>query len=400
MALEGLKIADFSWVIAGPLGTKCLANYGATVVRIESARWPDTCRTSEPYVGGKPGLNRSIHSIAYNAGKYDISLDLRNARAISLAKRLVSWCDVVVENFGPGTIESLGLSYGSLKAIKPDVIMVSTSALGQTGTDSSVGTYGSHLASLIGFNYLVGWPDRPPVGSGTPYTDYVAPWYVMIAILSAMEYRRRTGRGAYIDLAQSEAGLSFLAPSILDFEANQRVAERIGNRSPRGAPHGVYRCRGEDSWCAIGVLSEREWGLFCQALGKGDLASDARFTRLCDRKKHEDQLDRIVEDWTSTMTASDVMNRLQAFGVAAGVVQHGPDLIADPQLAHRQHFQWLNHTEVGLSMHVAPPFKLSGTPPVLRPSPTVGEHNEFVCRELLGISDEEFLELLNAGVFE
>jgi benzylsuccinate CoA-transferase BbsF subunit len=401
-ALDGLKVADFSWYIAGPSISMWLAHHGAQVIRIESITRPDELRGIEPFKDGISGINRSGCYANYNSNKYGMGLNLRHPKGVEVAKRIVAWADVTVENFTPGTMEKKwGLGYEGMKKIKPDIIMVSTSGLGQTGPESQQPGFGLELVSRAGFTHFVGWPDQDAVGVGYPYTDTVSPPIAVIAILAALEYRHRTGRGQYIDLSQHEVAVQHLAPVILDYTVNAREGGRIGNHHPAASPHGAFRCQGENRWCAFAAFDEKEWQALCNVMGDPAWARDPRFATAQSRKANEEELDKLIEEWTSGLPAEEVMNRLQEAGVSAGVVQSGKDLIEDPQLAHRRHFWYLEHPEMGSCAYDGPPFRLSETPAELcRPAPCLGEHTDYVCTQMLGMSDEEFVELLAEGVFE
>ena len=294
-----------------------------------------------------------------------------------------------------------GLGYEGIKKIKDDIIMVSTSPLGQTGPEAQQAGFGLELVSRGGFTHFTGWPDQEAVGVGYPYTDTVTPPLAVVAIMAALDYRRRTGRGQYIDLSQHEVAVQHLAPAILDYTVNGREGGRTGNRHPHAAPHGAYRCQGDDRWCTIAVFNDEEWGAFCEVIGEPAWTKQPRFDTLPARKENEDELDRLVENWTTKFTPEEVMHKMQAAGIAAGVVQSGKDLIEDPQLEHRHHFWYLNHPEMGTCAYDGPPFRLSETPAELNmPAPCLGEHTDYVCTQILGMSDEEFIGLLNEGVFE
>jgi benzylsuccinate CoA-transferase BbsF subunit len=401
-ALEGLKVADFSWYIAGPSIPMWLAHHGAEVIRIESLTRPDEIRGIEPFKDGIAGINRSGCFANYNSNKYGIALNLNHPKGVEVAKKIIAWADIVVENFTPGTMQrKWGLGYEGMKKIKADIIMVSTSPLGQTGPEAQQAGFGLELVSRGGFTHFVGWPDQEAVGIGYPYTDTVTPPIAVIAIMAALEYRHRTGKGQYIDLSQNEVAVQYLAPALLDYTVNGREGGRIGNRHPYAAPHGTYRCLGDDRWCAIAIFTDDEWEAFGKVIGKPAWTEDPKFATLLARKENEDELDRLVENWTINFSPEEVMNKMQAAGVAAGVVQSGKDLIEDPQLKHRHHFWYLNHPEMGSCAYDGPPFKLSETPAELRmPAPCLGEHTEYVCTQILGMSDEEFIGLLAEGVFE
>jgi crotonobetainyl-CoA:carnitine CoA-transferase CaiB-like acyl-CoA transferase len=401
-ALQGLKVADFSWYIAGPSIPMWMAHHGAEVIRVESLIRPDELRGIEPFKDGIAGINRSGCYANYNSNKFNIALNLNHSRGVEVARKIVAWADVLVENFTPGTMaRKWGLGYESVKELKPGIIMVSTSPMGQTGPESEQAGFGLELVSRGGFTHFTGWPDQDAVGVGYPYTDTITPPVAVIGIMAALDYRRRTGKGQYIDLSQHEIAVQHLTPAIIDYTVNGREGGRIGNRNPNAAPHGAYRCQGEDRWCTIAVFTDEEWRAFCGVIGRPELKEDTRFATLAARKENEDELDEIVEGWSINLVPEEVMKRMQATGIAAGVVQSGKDLIEDPQLKHRHHFWYLNHPEMGVCAYDGPPFILSETPAELnRPAPCLGEHTEHVCTKILGIPDEEFVELLAEGVFE
>ena len=269
---------------------------------------------------------------------------------------------------------------------------------GQTGPYASHGASGHKLSALSGFNYISGWPDRDPAWIAA-YTDNIAPCYNIIAIMAALDYRRRTGKGQFLDMSQNEAGVQFMAPLILDYAVNKRVANREGNKYPYAAPHNAYRCIGEDRWCAIAVFTDKEWQSFCKVIGKPALAKNPKFNTLLARKEHEEELDKLVNEWTVKHTAEEVMNLMQAKGVAAGMVETAKDQERDPQLMAR-HFLWeLDYQEGGTILSPAGVhFLLSKTPYELKPAPSLGQHNDYVFKELLGLSDEEIIKLENEKV--
>lgn len=397
---EGIKIADFSWWLAGPLTTKTLADYGATVVRVESAKRPGGLRTSMPYKDNIPGIDRSGFYAFYNANKYSMSLDLGHPRGREIARRLVAWADIVAENFTPGVMEKFGLGYEELKKIKPDIIMLRTSNQGQTGPFSRLGGLGLQLNALTGFVHFTGWPDRDPLSLMFAYSDYFVPFLAVSLLTAALDYRRRTGRGQVLDVAQNEVCLQFLSPYLLEYAANGRESGRMGNRHPYAAPHNVYPCRGDDSWCAIAVFTDEEWAGFGQAIGGPAWTADARFATFLGRKKNEEELDRLVAAWTSRHTSSEVMEVMQSAGVAAGIVKRGEKIYGDPQLREMGLFWRLKHREMGDFTHMGQPGRLSKTPAQPRlPAPCLGEHTEYVCRDLLGMSQAEFDRLLIDGAF-
>jgi len=399
-ALEGIKICDFTWAIAGPLITKYLADFGATVVRIEFRSAPGSIRSSPPYKDGIVDGDRSVFFAYWNPNKYDISIDMNNPAGLEIARKLVAWSDAVVENFAAGRMEQWGLEYEKLKEIKRDIIMVRSSNQGQTGPDRGHPGYGTQLSSLVGYTHLTGFPGGPPLQPWAAPTDYIAARFGVAGILSAIMNRRETGKGQYLDLSQVEANLQFLIPQMLDYTVNHHDTDRNGNACDWAAPHGVYPCRGEDRWCTITVFTDEEWTAFCTAIGRPALAADARFATLLDRKKNEAALDEVVREYTSALAPEEVMAQLQAAGVPAGVVQNSEDLFKDPQLRHRGYFWSQEHSAIGTVGAFGQAANLSKTPATMqRPSPCVGEHTQYVCSEFLHLSDEEFVEYYTAGAF-
>ena len=402
--LEGVKVADFTWAFVGPITTRTLASYGAEVIKIEGgvkAGRMDSQRFAGFFKDGIPGgVNRSSDFNMINAGKLSVTLNLAHPKGVEVAKRFVAWADVVVENFSGGVMERLGLSYEELKKVKPDIIMLSSCTMGQTGPEAWLGGVGPNLTARSGITHIVGWPDRPPAYLGA-YTDYIAPEFNALAILAALDYRRRTGKGQYLDMSQYEGVLHFVTPLLLDYSVNRRVANRMGNRLTYAAPHGAYRCRGEDRWCAIAVFTDEEWESFCRVIGNPAWSNDSKFTTLLARKKNEEELDRLVEEWTINYSPEEVTSMMQAAGVPAGVLETAEDMLEhDPQLKHRHYFWELDHPEVGKYRTARPSFVLSKTPYEMRRAPLLGEHNEYALKKVLGMSDEEIAELVIEGVTE
>jgi benzylsuccinate CoA-transferase BbsF subunit len=397
---EGIKILEFTAIAAGPLIGKHMADHGAQVIHVESYERPDGFRLNyPPYKDGQPGLNRSGAFALCNNNKYGITLNLKAKEAIEIAKRLVQWADIVIENFTPGTMKKLGLGYEEMREVNPDIILLSSCNQGQTGPHASHPGFGSHLSSLCGFTFITGYPDRDPCILYGPYVDHIGVGYGVIAVAAALEYRRRTGKGQSIDLAQYEAGIQFMIPALLDYQINQRIVERNGNRHPFAAPHNAYPCKGEDRWCVIGVFNDEEWERLCHCMGRDDLIVDPRFKTAVARKTYEDELDQEIGKWTAQWKAEEVFKRLQEKGVQAGIVQTMEDLFTDPQLKHRGIWSPLEHPEMGKLHAEAPPFSFSKTPfKIDRPAPCMGEHNEFVFRRLLNLSEEDYERLVKDGV--
>jgi benzylsuccinate CoA-transferase BbsF subunit len=400
-SLKGVKVVEFAAFAAGPAVGKHLADHGAMVVHIESRVRPDGFRTHyPPYKDNIHGLNRSGLFALINNDKLDITLNLKKTpQATELAKKIVAWSDVVIENFSPGTMARLGLDYQSLKKVKPDLIMLSSSNLGQSGPHAHHAGFGSQLSSLAGFTHLTGYPNGSPQILYGPYIDYIAVAYGAVAILAALDYKRRTGRGNHIDAAQYETGLQYLAPILLDYKVNGKIAGRNANRDPHASPHGAYPCKGDDSWCALSVHSESEWQALCRVMESPGWTADEKFSSHESRKVNEDELDRRIGEWTIGFTALQLMDKLQAVGVRAAIVNTMKDVYSDPQLAQRPQWVELEHPEIGKMHYQRPPFLLTKTPPgPLKRDPLLAEHNDYFYRDLLGLSEPEYNQLVEAEV--
>jgi benzylsuccinate CoA-transferase BbsF subunit len=386
--LEGIRVVDFTWALTGPIAVKHLSDLGAEVIKIETRVRLDIQRT-----GSKFGSFNQ-----HNTGKLAITINLKKPRGLELIKQLIAQSDIVVENFAGGAMEKMGLGYGVLKGLKPDIIMCSSCMQGQTGPFARHPGIGFRLTALSGFNHITGWPDRQPGWIGA-YTDFIAPRYVILAIMAALEYRRRTGKGQYLDMSQFEGGVQFMAPLLLDYAVNKQEVNRMGNQCSYAAPHNAYRCLGNDRWCAISVFTNEEWQSFCKVIGNPGLAEDPRFATLMARKENEEELDKLVNGWTSNRQAEEVMNLMQAVGVPAGVLQTGEDLMEhDPQLKSRRFFSELEHPEVGkYRANSGAHFRLSKYEYDLVRAPLMGEHNEYVFKGILGVTDDEYDRLVEDG---
>jgi benzylsuccinate CoA-transferase BbsF subunit len=400
LPLEGIKVADFTWVWTGPTTTKVLADFGATVLRIESTKRPDVWRIQPPFKGDKPGFNRGAIFNSINTGKMSITVDLSRPKGKELAKKFVRWADIVTDNFAGGAMKRMGLDYESLKKIKPDIIMMSSALMGQTGPWHDSPGYGDQLSAISGLHEIAGWPDRIPGEIGF-YTDFIAPRFNALTLLAALDYRRRTGKGQFLDLAQYQEGIQFIAPVILDNVVNRRVATRKGNRDDYAAPHGVYPCKGEDRWCAIAVFTDQEWNGFCQAIGDPTWTRDPKFTTLKKRKENEDELNRLVGEWTVQQADEEVMNKMQAAGVGAGRIGTAEDQMEnDPQLKYREFYREQDHPELGKYRPPRQPCVLSKTPCQIRRAPLIGEHTEYALKEILGLADDEIETLVIEEVIQ
>jgi crotonobetainyl-CoA:carnitine CoA-transferase CaiB-like acyl-CoA transferase len=400
--LHNVRVLDFTWYGVGPIGTKYLADHGAQVLKVESALHPDGLRLAPPWQGAHCELDTSQFFAAYNTSKRSIALNLRLPAARQLVHRLVQeWANVVTESFTPGTMAKWGLDYTTLQGLRPDLIMLSTCMQGQTGPHAHYAGFGNTLAALSGFYYITGYPDSGPMPMYGAYTDFVACRFAAIALLAALEHRQRTGTGQHIDLSQYEASLHFLTPTLLDYTVNDRLAPRLGNHCSAAAPHGIYRCKGEDRWCAIAVTTEDEWQALCQVLRHPAWTRSSPFATPAARQQHRSDLDRHVEAWTRRLPSFTVMELLQAAGVPAGVVQNATDLHRDPQLQQRGFFVELEHPRMGRVRYDGQQFLLSESPGALwSPAPLLGQHTDEVLRDILRLSPAAMTQLRQDGVLQ
>ncbi len=396
---EGLKVIEFCWAGVGPQIHRELAEHGATVIKVESHGRLDLMRTAAPFKDNIASYDRSAYFAAYNTNKFSISVNLIKPESQQLIRRLVAWADVLGEAWAPGVVAKLGLDYESCCQVNPKIIYFSTCMLGQSGPHRDFTGVGNHLSAIGGFSHATGWPDGEPTNVHTAYSDFIAPWYVVIAVVGALLRRRKTGLGMYIEESQLEAALTFLGPHVLDFAANHNLLGRRGNRDRYMSPHGVYPCRGADRWVAIAVQNDDDWQCLREVMGDPEWARDPKFDLVVGRKGNEDELDRLLGEWTKGFPAEQLMAMLQGAGIAAGVVQTGQDLLSDPHLKARKHFRRLNHPVLGPHPYNAPAYKFSRTPcEIVRPSPCLGEHNEHVLKGLLGYSNDEIADMLVNGV--
>ncbi|MBE1536963.1 CaiB/BaiF CoA-transferase family protein [Actinomadura algeriensis] len=399
-ALDGLKVLDLSWVVAGPLIGRALADFGACVVRAESATRVETARLMQPFAGGVPGKENSALFGNCNAGKLGLTVDLNSEDGRSVVRDLARWADVVVESFSPGRMAKWGLDYASLAADNPSVIMLSTSIAGQSGPWAGLAGFGNVGSSLSGFQGLAGWPDRLPLGPFGPYTDYLGPRLALAALLAAVEDRRRTGRGRHIDVAQIEAGVFFLSPQIAHYGFDGTIARRRGNRDEALVPHGVFRCLPEDAerFVAVAARTDEEWRRLAAAIGRADLAERDDLATVEGRRAAETEIEEAIGAWTAGRRAAEAEELLQAAGVPAHRSQSSADFARDPQLAARGHLVALDHPLHGTTYVEGPRYLLSETPgAVERAAPTLGRDNETVLRDVLGYPESRVRELLEGG---
>jgi benzylsuccinate CoA-transferase BbsF subunit len=406
--LAGVRVLDFTWAWAGPHGTLLLAMLGAEVIKVESRQRLDHTRVRSLMSG--PVLTSPDHSVIFmdlNVGKLSISLDLKKPRAAEICRRLAGVCDVVTANMRPGTLERLGLGYEDLRAVKPDIIMLCSSAVGGTGPERTYVGYAPTFAALGGISSITGHADGPPSPlSGS--IDLRVGTTCALAVVAALYHRQRTGEGQYIDVSSTEAVSALIGSAFMEYVMNGRVPGREGNRHRSMAPHNCYPCQPEgesvvlgeqkQSWVSIAVGSDEEWRALCSVLGEGGLGEDPRFADVVSRWHHQEELDSIISAWTRGRTAAEVADTLQGAGVAAVPVLDGAALAQDAHLRERGALEKVEHPIIGSRVMLGPPWRLSGTPAAIRrPSPCLGEHNNYVLGELLGMAGEEIEELVREG---
>lgn len=396
---SGLKVWDMSWIGVGPLTARYLGDNGATVVRLDSFTRPDLLRMAPPFARGEFGLDNSMFYGDYNCSKYGIGLNLQNPLARDIAKKLAAWADVLIESFTPGAMARLGLDYENLVRDNPGLIMLSTCMQGQTGPYSGYPGFGNLMGALSGFYEITGWPDRAPSPPYGAYTDFIAQRFTTLALVAALDYRRRTGEGQHIDVSQYEAGLQYLGAELLEYEVNGHVAKRMGNRDKSMAPHGVYPCQ-DERWIAIAVSEDEQWQALKEAMGCPSWAEEPRFSTFKERKENEEELDRLIGQWTGQNEAERLFWRL-APHLAAGIVHDQSGLYTDPQVLYRRYFVTLEHPSMGKAPYNGAQTLLSKScNQPTKVSPMIGEDSRFVLREFLGMSEGEVERLIGEGAVE
>ncbi len=397
--LDGLKVLDLFWALAGPGATRTLADFGATVVRIESETRPELLRAANPFRGEDGDFEGSLQYHSSNAGKMHLQLNLAVPESRQVLMDMVAWADVVTESFTPRAVRKMDLTYETLRKVNPGVIMVSSCLMGDSGPLCDYPGFGTAGASFAGFYPIVGWPDRLPSGPYTAYTDYVSPRTTLAAILAALDHRDRTGEGQHIDFSQMEAAIHLISPLMIDDALHDRPAGRVGNADRVMAPHAVVPTgqAGDDRWIAVACETDEQWRSLAALLGRDDLAS------LSQTERHEraDELESLLLEWTAGQDGEALQTQLQSAGVPAHQVQNSAECVADPQLLHRDHFRSVPHPSYGDSFVEAPPFNLSRTPGGPRwAGPTMGQHTFDVLTDFLGYDSDKIAEIAAAGCLE
>ena len=392
MPLTGIRVLDFTWVVAGPVATRILADHGAEVIKLERKPGPPGDR--------QRGLQGDLHR-----NKLSIAVNMANARGIEVAQRLAANSDLVMDNFSARVMRGWAMDYASLSQIKPDIICISMSGLGHVGPRASYVSYGPTLQALSGFTRLMAEENGEPVGYGYSYADMAGGYTGALAALIALWHRRQTGLGQFVDLSQFEALVSLIGPALLDISVNGRVQSSPGYNSEEmpAAPHGVYRCRplgdDDDRWLAISVRTQPEWERFIAAIGSPGWTHNPEFRTLFMRMRKREQLDTHIGSWAIMQTAEHAMELLQGAGVAAGLVSNAADICTrDPQLQARSFWGMVTLPDGRRTNVTGVPIKMSATPGSVRtPSPLIGSSNDYVLGELLGYSSAEREQLIAAG---
>ncbi len=406
--LTGLRVVDFSWVVAGPQATRVLADFGAEVIRLEYEARIDPSRSGDAAATAASGsVNGGLLFNHFNRNKRSFSINAVHPQGLDLIKRLIAISDVVVENFRAHVLDSWGLGYEAMQRARPDIIYCSLSGFGHSGRDRGFSTWGPTAQANAGLTIMSGLPGQAPAGWGFSYMDHTAGYYAAAAVLMALHHRNRTGEGQYIDISQIETGLVLTGPAVLDYTVNGRPYRRPGNppgnrsEHPAVAPHGVYPCAGEDRWIAIAAFNQGQWAALRSAMGDPDWSKQPAFDGAAARVEHQDELDQRISEWTRLHEARPLMVQLQGLGIAAGMVQNAQDRMEDdPQLRERGAYAELVSAELGVALHEVPTPKLSRTPGDLRmPPPLFGEDSSYVLQDLLGLTDDAVVELTAGGVF-
>ena len=390
--LRGLRVLDFTWMLAGPYATRILADFGAEVIKVQSKK---TAKGAESNLTG--------YFNTWNRNKRSITLDMSHPEAKEMALKLTEISDVVIENFSPRVMSNWGLNYEKLKEARPNLIMVSISGMGQTGPWRDFVAFGPTIQALSGITCLTSFDQDSPMGLGYAYADSMAGLYAALAVLAALEYRDRTGQGQYIDISEYEAICTLMGPILLDAALNHKGVSPQGNRRDYilAAPYGCYKCLGSDRWCVIAIFDDVEWQALCDVLGYPAWTKEERFSTQPRRKENTEALDDLVEQWTAQHTPEEVVNLLQGAGIAAGVVQNAEDLAVDPHLMARGFFMHLEHSVLGSTVSDMSPIRFKDNPTAgWKAAPLLAEDNRYVYKELLGLTESELSSYIEKGVID
>lgn len=400
--LSGIRIADFSWAGAGPFCTKVFSDLGAEVIKIESVTRVDPVRAGGPFKDGVAGINRSGYFASRNSGKKSVTIDLKSDQGRELALELIARSDIVTNNFGPGVMQRLGLGYEESCAVKNDIIHLSMPVYGQHGPLANLLGVGMTISAVTGLIWMTAYGTDDPVGPGTHYPDHAAnPYHAAFAIMAALRHRRKTGRGMRIDLAQVESTINFIGPAIVEYDATGKEPAQIGNRSLSDAPHNLFACTGEDTWCAIAVQDENQWLALCGAMHRPDLAEDKTLRSAPGRLARLHAVEEAVTEWTLSRSPQEITDILQAVGVPSAPVARSKELLIDDEhLRARGYWQQIDHPEVGETTFTSPPYLFDGHRVKLQRPPLLGEHTDEVLRDVLAYTPERIAQLKQKGILK
>jgi benzylsuccinate CoA-transferase BbsF subunit len=397
--LQGVRVADFTWLWAGAYATGLLSLLGAEVIKIESMSRVDQTRTMTFTLGKAfEGVEQSSVFNGINLNKLSVKLNLKRPEAVELAKRIIEASDVVAENMRPGAMDGLGLGYDVLRSLKPDIIMLSSSAYGGTGPFRTFGGYAPNFACASGLANLTGYADGAP-NPMTGETDLMSAITGAFAVIVALNHRQQSGRGQLIDLSSVESQAILAGDSLMEYLLNGRVQYRQGNHDKIMAPHNCYRCKGDDKWVSIAVSTPDEWKALCDVMENPPWTREDRFADAYRRWNNQDELDALLTTWTVTYTYREVMHMLQQAGVAAMPSFSNEEIVKDAHFQHRGAVATVDHPVMGPQVVFALPWRFSkAPPPVKKASPLMGESNGYVFGDLLGLSRDEIQRLVDDGV--
>jgi benzylsuccinate CoA-transferase BbsF subunit len=400
--LKGIRFADLTWAGAGPFSTKIFSDFGAEVIKIESATRLDSVRTGGPFKDRKYGVNRSGYFASRNTGKKSVVLDLKSEAGRELVFDIIRKSDVISNNFGPGAMNRMGLSYEDVRAVKPDIIYLSMPMYGEEGPRADLLGVGMTISAVTGLMWSTGYRPDDPVGPGTHYPDHAAnPYHAAFAVVAALRRKRLTGEGMKIDLSQVESTINFIGTAVTEYAMTGHDRPQVGNGSMEVAPHNIFRCAGDDAWVAITATTDAEWRALAHLISGPQLADDPRFAKAQDRVAERDELERLVSAWTVARGADEAAQALRQAGVPAALVANSRHLIEiDAQLAARGYWQRVEHPELGNSLYASPPYRIDGERVELARPPLLGEHNREILTGLLGLDEPEIDRLEAAGVFK
>lgn len=405
-ALEGVKVLDFGWALVGSLAAKMVADFGAEVIKVESALRPCLTRIDKQVsVSERGNFNDKPWFSHFNTSKLSLQINMKHPRVREIIDPLIDWADVIMENFSPGTMAGLGLDYDTIKQKRPDIIMVSGSVFGQSGPYAKNWGVDGTGAALAGRMHLSGWPDRDPVAPSVPYGDLVLPYVIAATVSAALEHKRQTGEGQHIDASMYEVCAQQMSEALINQEisSEQNVEQkRQGNQLATAFYQGVYPCADENNeqkWIAISLHSEEDWKQLVQLLPNGEWPTKEQINDL--NTEEANQLDIKLSQWTSKQNRFELMDLLQSNNIAAGAVQDIADTFdRDPQLKQRNYLTELEHPIVGKFGHQAPPVKLSRTPAQVKLAPALGEHTLDICKRIIGLDDQQIQSLQDDKLFQ